>query len=202
MFHINKARNVLVRAGLISNCCPDHARRKSMRFVVLIIFVAVLGCETGSGTKPKDPPPPLETTVTVNDMTPPQQGCELLVLHTFNECREGTWHVVTKGTFQCGQMQVIKEVHVVRTHQPCKAGDTPPSVQTFISIGIPDRCTSPVKLFTFFQLECPQNATWNWIAYDYMQCGDGRLYVVRNPSFDRVTTTPCTQPEPTTPLSD
>lgn len=186
-------QNVIAGAVSVSNCVSSPSRRNHVRVVALMLFVVVCGC--GPSDTPAPDPPPLEMTVIVDDMTPPQQGCELLTLHAFNECRNGTWHIVTKGTFLCGQTQVIKEVRVVRTNQPCEAGDIPPSVQTFIAIGIPDACVAPVKLFTFHQLECP-NATWNWIAYDLMQCGDGRTYIVRNPSFDRSTTILCTEPPP------
>ncbi len=191
----------------------DTVPRKSypMYLVILMLLFAACGCVPPIVTEPTEPPPvvikpkgppPLKTTVIVNDMKPPKQGCELLALHAFNECRNGTWHVVTMGTFQCGQTQQIKEVHVVRTNQPCKAGDTPPSIQRFIPNEIPNQCVAPVKLYTYYQLECPQNQNWNWIAYDRMQCNDGRLYTRRNHSFDRVTLTPCTQPRPSSPLGN
>lgn len=159
----------------------------------LMILLAV-GCRHDAGNGPSE-----EIKVVLNDSTPPQPGCELLRVHMSYECRDGLWHMVSKAAFQCGQAQIIKDVHVMRTNQKCAANDKPSSLQKYIPIGTPDGCTGTVKIFTFYNLECPQNATWNWIAYDLMQCADGRFFILRVPSFDIVTSVLCDQPPPPRP---
>jgi hypothetical protein len=143
--------------------------------------------------------PPLETTVILSDTTPPEEGCEPLSVHTFNDCRNGTWHVVSRATYVCESGLVVKEILVVQTNQPCEADAVAPPVQAFIPVGMPDDCVSPVTLLSIFLLACPENTFWNWLAYDLIQCLDGRLYLERTPASDISTAIPCTDPPPESP---
>ena len=108
---------------------------------------------------------------------------------------------MTKGTYQCGETQVVKEVHVIRTNQPCEAGQGPPDPLTLFGIALeqPEGCSSPVVLRRFHVLACPQGATWNWLAFDLLQCADGTTYIQRVPAADIVTSVLCDQPQPASP---
>ena len=49
--------------------------------------------------------------------------------------------------------------------------------------GRPEGCTEPVKLCDDYELECSEEAVWQCLANDLMQCDDGRRYWQRTPDF-------------------
>lgn len=170
-----------------------------MRIAAVLLLVAAWVC--GGCDNDDTQAPPLETEVILDDAEPPQAGCDLLVMHAFSECRNGTWHVVTRGTFQCGATQLVKEIHVIRTNQPCVPDTQPPGPLTIFGVALdtPEGCASPARIRTFV-LRNNSNANWEWWGYDLMQCADGRLFILRNSTADRFTTILSDQPPPTSPV--
>jgi len=180
---------------------PNFSFNSLLKILLLISISLVLGCNTGQKSQSKTKTPVLKTivlkTTVIKDDRKKPKGCsKLLAYHAFNECRKKTWHVITKGSYRCGNTQIIKEVHVIRTNQPCKPGALAPSIQDTVSFGVPIPCSSPKIIWSFYNLACPNDAFWNWMAYDRMQCANGKMYVRRNPSADRITKTICTKPPP------
>ena len=156
--------------------------------------LAQKGDENKKPNKGKKDPPPLETKVILNDPKPPRQVCKLLVQHAFSECRNGTWHVVTRATFQCGATQIVKETHVIRTNQPCTSETQAPSLFNLIPFGLPNGCGSPVIIRTFTASDCV-NLQVYWKGFELMQCADKRFYLRRYRNLDKATTKSCNHPE-------